>query len=91
MSFPDDAYLAALGRERAQYVLSPRHFDRVMMVDSHLQELGYGADDQGNVRKLPPVERAEAKAPEDATPKRRGRPPRERAVDPAPERAVDDE
>jgi hypothetical protein len=62
-----------------------------MMVDAHLAELGYGADDQGNVRKLPPVERAEQRAPEVAVePKRRGRPPRERAVESAPERAVDE-
>ena len=86
----DPAYLAALGRERAQYVTSPRHYERVMMVDAHLAELGFCSDDEGNVRPLPPVERAEQKAPEDATPKRRGRPPRERAVDPAPERVVED-
>lgn len=91
MTFPDDAYLQALGRERAQYALSPRHFGRVMMVDSHLQELGYAADDEGHVSKLAKVERAEHKAPEDTGPKRRGRPPRERAVDPAPETVVDDE
>lgn len=88
----DDSYLAALGRERAQHALAPAGFGRVMMVDAHLAELGYGADDQGNVRKLPKVERAEVKAPEVAVePKRRGRPPRERAVDPAPERVVDED
>lgn len=87
----NEAYLQALGRERAGYARSPRMYERVMMVDNHLAELGYCADDQGNVRKLSKVERAESKAPEDAGPKRRGRPPRERAVDPAPERVVDDE
>lgn len=88
----DADYLAAVGRERAMYARSPRHYERVLMVDAHLAELGYAADDDGIVRKLPPVERAEVKAPEVAVePKRRGRPPRERAVDPAPETAVDDE
>lgn len=88
----EDSYLVALGRERAQYAGSPRHYERVLMVDAHLAELGYGADDQGVVRKLPKVERADVKAPEVAVePKRRGRPPRERAVDPAPERVVDED
>ena len=88
-----NTYLEALSQERAMYARSPRHFERVMMVDQELARLGYGADDDGNVVELPKVERAEAKAPEVAaeTPKRRGRPPRERAVaDPAPERAVDE-
>lgn len=88
---PDGVNLAALGRERAMYARSPLHVEKVMMVDAHLASLGYVADDDGNVRRLTPVERADAKAPETAVQRpRRGRPPKERAVDPLPERVVDE-
>jgi hypothetical protein len=78
-----DPYLLALGRERAMYASGVR-FERVMMVDAHLAELGYGADDAGAVRKLPKVERALG------TPvaKRPATGQRERAVVKAPETAV---
>lgn len=79
-----DPYLLALGRERAMYASGVK-FERVMMVDSHLAQLGYGADDAGTVRKLPKVERAERV---DEPRRGPGRPPRERAVLVPPETTV---
>lgn len=82
----DPEYLRALGRERAQYASHPAHYGRVLMVDAHLRDLGYAADDLGAVRKLPPVERARPETVKaDEKPRRA---PRERAVEAAPERAV---
>lgn len=93
MTAPGDWEYALL--EEWQKYKRGRRPDQALAVDEELAKRGFAV----SAGKLVPIDRTvtapvtrEVKAPEVAAePKRRGRPPRERAVDPAPERAVDDE